>query len=205
MDFAGTEEKVCFSPVQYYLSYGKQISRRRSRPKILGLKSKKQATPVAKPLPLPQAKAQSAAAPVNAWFPSDVRTKAEKEFYNTVSLKGVSEYSNELVNGNHALALKHWERVKEFAKKHPLKVGAKKSEAEAWLKKAIMTPEQEVVLWSDASMRNPLSHEGYEKFMMAFEKVVGAEQFKRLLGRDAAHVVAEGKKAQKKMERMYGH
>jgi hypothetical protein len=68
-----------------------------------------------------------------------------------------------------------------------------------------MTPEQEVVLWSEASMHGPLNHEGYEKFMMSFEKVVGAEQFKRLLGGDAAQVVAEGKKAQKKMEQRYGH
>ena len=67
-----------------------------------------------------------------------------------------------------------------------------------------MTPEQEVVMWNEASMHGPLSHESYEKFMTAFEKVVGAEQFKRLHGgNDAAHVVAATKKAEKKMERIY--
>ncbi len=133
-----------------------------------------------------------------------MKTKSEQEFYNAVSLKGVGEWSKELVSSNHTLALKHWERVKELAKKHPLKAGAKKSEVEAWLKKAIMTPEQEVVMWNEASMHGPLNHESYEKFMTAFEKVVGAEQFKRLLGgNDAAHVVAATKKAEKKMERIY--
>jgi hypothetical protein len=190
--------------VQYHLSYGKGIARGRSKPRFPKLKSKKQAT-AASAKSLSPAKPQSAHLPFNSWFPPDVKTKEQQGFYNTVSLKGVSEYSEELVSGNHTLALKHWERVKEFAKKHPLKAGARKSEAEGWLKKAIMTPEQEVVLWSDASMRNPLSHEGYERFMMAFEKVVGPEQFKRLLGGDAEQVVAEGKKAQKKMGQIYGH
>ena len=184
--------------MQYHLSYGKRITSGRSRPSFPKLKSK-------------QAKQQARLSPkkpiaksTKTWYPPDVKTEQEKKFYGAVSLKGVGGYSEELVNGNHTLAVKHWERVKQFVKKHPLKVRAKKSEAEAWLKKAIMTPEQEVVMWSEASMRAPLSHEGYEKYMTAFEQVVGKEQFKSLLGGDAAHVVEEAKKAQKKMEKMYG-
>ena len=66
---------------------------------------------------------------------SRCETKSEQEFYDAAGLKGVGEWSKELVSSNHTLALKHWKRVKEFAKKHPLKAGAKKSEAEAWLRK----------------------------------------------------------------------
>jgi hypothetical protein len=122
----------------------------------------------------------------------------EKQFYNLVSLKPVGEASRSLLESNEGLKLKHWEHVKEFAeKRHP--DGKTKPQIEAWLKKAVMTPEQEVVMWYEASLRNPLSHEGYEKYMVAFEKVIGKDQFKRLMGADAVSVVKTAKKQEKEL------
>ncbi len=116
------------------------------------------------------------------WYPSDVQSEKEKGFYEKFKLHPAGGWTEDMVGGNRTLVLKHWERVKEFIKKHPPPVKASKKVMEEWYKKAIMTPEHEVVMWSEASLRGPLSHESFLKYMEAFEKVVGKEQFEALFG-----------------------
>ena len=179
--------------MQYHLSYGKGITGRRRKPGFLKLKSRMQAAPAKSPSP----KLHLNAKPVKIWFPPDVKTKAEKEFYQAVSLKPVGGWTEGMVENGNALVIKHWERVKEYVKEHPY-TGKSKKEAEEWIKKVIMTPEQEVVMWAERSLQAPLSHEGYEKYMQAFEKVVGKEQFERLFG-GGVKEVKNGIKTEKKI------
>ena len=136
--------------MQYHLSYGKGITGRRRKPGFLKLKSKKQAAPAKSPSP----KLHLNAKPVKVWFPPDVKTKAEKEFYQAVSLKPVGGWTEGMVENGNALVIKHWERVKEYVKEHPY-TGKSKKEAEEWIKKVIMTPEQEVVMWAEDCCRLP--------------------------------------------------
>lgn len=51
---------------------------------------------------------------------------------------------------------------------------------ENWYRQAILTPEQKVVMYSEASFLGPLNHKGFLQFMEAFEQVVGKKQFEAL-------------------------
>jgi hypothetical protein len=113
-----------------------------------------------------------------------VRTEEEKDFYEKFRLKPMGGWTVDVTRdvNNHFLAEQHWKRVKEFIKKHPPPEKGGQKAMEDWYKKAIMTPEQEVVMWSEASLQAPLNHEGFARYMQVFEQVVGKEQFKAIHG-----------------------
>ncbi|MCL6579285.1 MAG: hypothetical protein K6T73_07860 [Candidatus Bathyarchaeota archaeon] len=104
------------------------------------------------------------------WVPRDIKSKFDRRLYELVRLKPAGEWSRDLVESTEAgkiLAETHWKNVKKALKKEK---PSTKAQLEAVLKKAVMTPQQKLVILYEKSLRMPLSTEEFQQYLTLFQE-----------------------------------
>jgi hypothetical protein len=121
-----------------------------------------------------------------------------KQFYEAVAIRPAGPWSQDLLANTEAgkiLALTHFSNVKKQLEKAKPKT---KTELQKTLKKAIMTPQQKLVILYEKSLREPLSTKEFHEYLELFKTCFPAT-YKSLYGQKSpSAIVAECVKAQKK-------
>ncbi|MGB9777977.1 MAG: hypothetical protein ACPLW8_01110 [Candidatus Bathyarchaeales archaeon] len=125
------------------------------------------------------------------WVPRDVKSKFDRRLYELVRLKPVGEWSRDLVESTEAgkiLAETHWKNVKKTLKREK---PFTKAQLEAVLKKAVMTPQQKLVILYEKSLRMPLSTEEFQQYLTLFQENF-PEAYKSMYGKKSpSEIVAQ--------------
>ena len=131
--------------------------------------------------------------------PRDVKSKSNRHLYELVRLQPVGEWSRDLVESTEAgkiLAETHWKNVKKALKKEK---PSTKAQLEAVLKKAVMTPQQKLVILYEKSLRMPLSTEEFQQYLTLFQENF-PEAYKSMYGKKSpSEIVAQNLQQMKKV------
>lgn len=114
-----------------------------------------------------------------------------KKLYKAVCIKPAGAWSADLLESTdigRILALKHWENVKKELLK------AKPKTKEEWskvLKKAVMTPQQRLLILYEKGLCEPLSAQEFHEYLKLFKENF-PERYEKLYGKKTpAQIVAD--------------
>ena len=124
-----------------------------------------------------------------------------REFYKAVAIRPAGEWSRDLLENTETgklLAIQHFANVSKAIKKEKPKT---KTEMKKILKKALMTPQQKLVILYEKSLHTPLSTTEFHQYLELFKECFPAI-YKGLYGnKQPAQIVAETSKPSKIREK----